>query len=71
MNTLGIDLILYADDATCLSRSKKLEDAITTESSSALDKLPEWFKANKLKMNKGKTKFMVFTTRPVSKKWSA
>ena len=57
-----LNLILFADDTNVLMSHKDLNhlsDMLTLE----MDKLPIWFKANKLSLNLKKTKFMVFKPR--------
>lgn len=64
MAPLQIDLMLYRNDATSITRLGKLDDAIAI-STSALKGLYEWFCLNKLKLIEGKTKFMVLSTETI------
>ncbi len=54
--------VLFADDTTGLGKGKNLRD-LTTYVNSELQKIANWFRANKMALNVAKTKFMVFRTR--------
>jgi hypothetical protein len=54
--------VLFADDTTCLSKGKKLNELIEFVTSE-LQKIAVWFRANKMAVNTSKTKFIVFRTR--------
>jgi len=53
--------VLFADDTTCLARNKNLRD-LTIYVNSELQKIANWFRANKMAVNTSKTKFIVFRT---------
>jgi hypothetical protein len=53
--------VLFADDTTCLSKGKNLNDLVTYVNSE-LYKIALWFKANKMAVNTSKTKFIIFRT---------
>lgn len=53
--------ILYADDTTLSTSSRKIDD-LQTKSKAALDTATEWFNANKFVLNKQKTTTMSFTS---------
>jgi hypothetical protein len=53
--------VLFADDTTCLAKGKKLNDLLQYVSQE-LQKVSEWFRANKMAVNTSKTKFIVFRT---------
>jgi hypothetical protein len=54
--------VLFADDTTCLSKGKKLNELLAYVSTE-LQKIAVWFRANKLAVNTMKTKFIVFRTQ--------
>jgi hypothetical protein len=54
--------VLFADDTTCLSKGKKLNDLLLYVSNE-LQKIAVWFRANKMAVNTSKTKFIVFRTQ--------
>ncbi len=54
--------VLFADDTTCLSKGKNLNELIEFVNSE-LQKIALWFRANKMAVNTSKTKFIVFRTR--------
>jgi hypothetical protein len=54
--------VLFADDTTCLSKGKKLNDLLIYVSNE-LQKIAVWFRANKMAVNTSKTKFIVFRTQ--------
>jgi hypothetical protein len=54
--------VLFADDTTCLSKGKKLNELLTYVSTE-LQKIAVWFRANKMAVNTMKTKFIVFRTQ--------
>ncbi len=54
--------ILFADDATSLAKGKSLPE-LTTFVNHGLQKIANWFRANKMAVNTVKTKFIVFRTR--------
>jgi hypothetical protein len=53
--------VLFADDTTCLSQSKNLNELILY-TNQELQKIAEWFRSNKMAVNTAKTKFIVFRT---------
>jgi hypothetical protein len=55
--------ILFADDTTVYKSSPNIHDAITSIESD-LENLYDWFCANKLSLNVGKTNFIIFSPRP-------
>jgi hypothetical protein len=54
--------VLFADDTTCLSKGKKLNELLAYVSTE-LQKIAVWFRANKMAVNTMKTKFIVFRTQ--------
>jgi hypothetical protein len=54
--------VLFADDTTGLGKGKNLRD-LTIYVNCELQKIANWFRANKMALNVAKTKFMVFRTR--------
>ncbi len=50
---------LFADDGTCLARNQNLL-TLTTYVNSELNKIANWFVANKMCVNTSKTKFIIF-----------
>jgi hypothetical protein len=54
--------VLFADDTTGLGKGKNLRD-LTTYVNGELQKIANWFRANKMAVNTAKTKFIVFRTR--------
>jgi hypothetical protein len=54
--------VLYADDTTCLAKHNSLKD-LTTLVNSELQKIANWFLANKMAVNTAKTKFIIFRNR--------
>jgi hypothetical protein len=54
--------VLFADDTTCLSKGKKLDELILYVNQE-LQKIALWFKANKMAVNTAKTKYIVFRTQ--------
>ena len=55
--------VLFADDTTVYKSSDNIHDAITSIESD-LEHLYDWFCANKLSLNVGKTNFIIFSPRP-------
>jgi hypothetical protein len=53
--------VLFADDTTCLSQGKNLNELILY-TNHELQKIAEWFRSNKMAVNTAKTKFIVFRT---------
>jgi hypothetical protein len=53
--------VLFADDTTCLAKGKKLNELLLYVSQE-LQKVSEWYRANKMAVNASKTKFIVFRT---------
>jgi hypothetical protein len=53
--------VLFADDTTCLSKGKKLNDLLSYVKDE-LQKIAVWFRSNKMAVNASKTKFIVFRT---------
>jgi hypothetical protein len=54
--------VLFADDTTCLARGKNLQE-LTEYVNVELQKVANWFRANKMAVNTAKTKFIVFRTQ--------
>jgi hypothetical protein len=54
--------VLFADDTTCLSKGKKLNELVPYVNQE-LQKIALWFKANKMAVNTSKTKFIIFRTQ--------
>jgi hypothetical protein len=54
--------VLFADDAACLGKGKNLNE-LTTYVNTELNKIANWFRANRMAVNTAKTKFIVFRTR--------
>ena len=54
--------VLFADDTTCLSKGKKLDELVRYVNQE-LQKIALWFKANKMAVNTSKTKYIVFRTQ--------
>ncbi len=54
--------VLFADDAACLGKGKNLRE-LTSFVNQELNKIANWFRANKMAVNTVKTKFIVFRTR--------
>jgi hypothetical protein len=57
--------LLFADDTACLTSGPELKNVIT-KANMELQKLSQWFKANKMVVNVSKTKYIVF--KPKNKK---
>ena len=53
--------VLFADDTTCLSKGKKLNELLAYVTDE-LQKIAVWFRSNKMAVNTAKTKFIVFRT---------
>ena len=51
--------ILFADDTTLQLSSSNIV-SLYEQANVELDKLADWFKANKLTLNRSKTKYMMF-----------
>lgn len=58
--------ILFADDTTVFKSSPNVHKLIQTIETD-LNKLQDWFRANKLSLNIGKTNFMLFSPKPTNK----
>ena len=56
--------ILFADDTTALTKGKNIQD-LSNFINSELQKLGTWLRSNKLAVNTGKTKIMIFYPKPV------
>jgi hypothetical protein len=54
--------VLFADDTTGLGKGKNLRE-LTLYVNGELQKISNWFRANKMAINTSKTKFIVFRTR--------
>ena len=54
--------VMYADDTTLLLNSSD-PTTLQNDLNSNLDKIADWFKANKLTLNIKKTKLMLFGTK--------
>ena len=60
--SLATYMYLFADDTTCLAHGKNLTDLVNYVNTE-LQKLSNWFDANKMAINISKTKFIIFCTR--------
>jgi len=54
--------VLFADDAACLGKGKNLNELITYVNTE-LNKIANWFRANRMAVNTAKTKYIIFRTR--------
>jgi len=54
--------VLFADDGTCLGKGRNLGE-LTSYVNIELQKISNWFRANRMAVNTAKTKFIVFRTR--------
>ncbi len=54
--------VLFADDTTGLGKGKNLGE-LTAYVNTELQKISNWFRANKMAVNVAKTKFIIFRTR--------
>jgi hypothetical protein len=54
--------VLFADDTTCLAKGFNLRE-LTLYVNEELRKIANWFRSNKMALNTGKTKFIIFRTR--------
>jgi hypothetical protein len=54
--------VLFADDTTGLGKGKNLGE-LTAYVNTELQKISNWFRANKMAVNAAKTKFIIFRTR--------
>jgi hypothetical protein len=61
-NVTDLDMFLFADDASGLKASNNLSDLID-QCNIEIQKLANWFRANKMSVNTSKTKFIIFHTR--------
>jgi hypothetical protein len=57
----GVHNVLFADDTTCLSKGKNLQELLRYVTDE-LQKIAVWFCSNKMAVNTSKTKFIVFRT---------
>jgi hypothetical protein len=57
--------LLFADDTACLTSGNNLKDVIK-KANVELQKLSQWFRANKMAVNVSKTKYIIF--KPSNKK---
>ena len=53
--------VLFADDTSCLAKGTVLKDLITYVNQE-LQKIANWFRANKMALNTSKTKYIIFRT---------
>ena len=58
----SLTTFLFADDTSCLAENKCLNDLINYVNTE-LQKLANWFRANKMAVNISKTKYIIFRTR--------
>ena len=56
----ALELLSYADDTVVYASNKDINQ-LFNHTNFELDKLSEWFRANKLSLNTGKTNFVVFS----------
>jgi Reverse transcriptase (RNA-dependent DNA polymerase) len=61
-NVTNLDMFLFADDASGLKASKNLPELID-QCNLEIQKLSNWFRANKMAVNTSKTKFIIFHTK--------
>lgn len=54
--------VLFADDTACLAKGKIISDLITYVNCE-LQKISNWFRANKMAVNTAKTKYIIFRSR--------
>lgn len=67
-SNLQADLIsLYVDDASFLNKDEKRE-LLDEKSKKTLKQAEAWFQANNMKMNRNKTQYLTFETRPTADK---
>jgi hypothetical protein len=64
-NCTNLLSLLFADDTACLTSGPILQDVIRT-ANTELQKLSQWFRANKMAVNVSKTKYIIF--KPKNKK---
>jgi hypothetical protein len=60
-NCTSMFSVLFADDTTSLAKGPVLKD-LTQFVNSELQKMANWFRANKMSVNASKTKFIIFKT---------
>ena len=53
--------VLFADDTTCLAKGHTIRE-LTAYVNDELRKIANWFRSNKMALNTGKTKLMIFRT---------
>ena len=61
-NATNLFSILFADDTTLQLSSSNIV-SLYEQTNKELDKLADWFKANKLTLNISKTKYMIFKNK--------
>jgi hypothetical protein len=61
-NVTDLDMFLFADDASGLKASNNLSELVD-KCNIEIQKLANWFRANKMSVNTNKTKFIIFHTR--------
>ena len=59
---------MYADDTSLMYEAQDVSD-LQNQFDSCINKVAEWFKANKLTLNVDKTKFMIFGTNRMLRKF--
>ena len=64
----GCKTVMYADDTSLMYKAKNMCD-LQIQLESCLNKVADWFKANKLTLNVDKTKFMIFGTNKMLEKF--
>jgi hypothetical protein len=62
MKATNLFSVLFADDTTCLAKGFILRELIAYINAE-LRKIANWFRSNKMALNTGKTKYMIFRTR--------
>ena len=60
-NATTLFSVLFADDTACLAQGKSVSE-LTSYVNLELQKIANWFRSNKMAVNTGKTKFMIFRT---------
>jgi hypothetical protein len=61
-NVTDLDMFLFADDASGLKASNNLSELVD-KCNTEIQKLANWFRANKMAVNTNKTKFIIFHTK--------
>ena len=62
LNSCGLDVLMYADDAVFLSNDKTC-DGLKIKSEAEIHHIESWVTANKLTINYSKTNFVLFSNK--------